>query len=116
MVVVPSELRVFGSRTGRPSAAGRLGSFLSQAEPKNIESMHITYSGALAEGKTDLVRNAAIAGLLAQSEHVNRINAATIAQERGIRILEEKHESRRGGASNVLSITLHDGSHRHFTA
>ena len=90
--------------------AGRLGSFLSQAEPKNIESMHITYSGALAEGKTDLVRNAAIAGLLAQSEHVNRINAATIAQERGIRILEEKHESRRGGASNVLSITLHDGA------
>ena len=90
--------------------AGRLGNFLSQAEPKNIESIHITYSGALAEGKTDLVRNAAIAGLLAQSEHVNRINAATIAQERGIRIHEEKHESRRGGASNVLSITLHDAS------
>jgi D-3-phosphoglycerate dehydrogenase / 2-oxoglutarate reductase len=90
--------------------AGRLGNFLSQAEPKNIESIHITYSGALAEGKTDLVRNAAVAGLLAQSEHVNRINAATVAQERGIRIHEEKHESRRGGASNVLSITLHDAT------
>ena len=90
--------------------AERLGSFLLQAEPRNIESIHITYSGALAEGKTDLVRNAAIAGLLAHSEHVNRINAATVAQERGIRILEEKHESRRGGASNVLSITLHDAS------
>ena len=74
------------------------------------ESIHLTYSGALAEGKTDLLRNAAIAGLLAQSEHVNRINAATVAQERGIRIHEEKHESRRGGVSNVLSITLHDGS------
>jgi len=90
--------------------AGRLGNFLSQAAPRNIESIHITYSGAIAEGKTDLLRNAAIAGLLAQSEHVNRINAAAIAQERGIRIHEEKHESRRGGASNVLSITLHDAA------
>jgi len=90
--------------------AGRLGNFLSQAAPRNIESIHLTYSGALAEGKTDLLRNAAIAGLLAQSEHVNRINAAAVAQERGIRIHEEKHESRRGGVSNVLSITLHDAN------
>jgi len=90
--------------------AGRLGSFLSQAAPRNIESIHLTYAGALAEGKTDLIRNAAIAGLLSQSEHVNRINAATIAQERGIRIHEEKKESVRGGAANVLSITLHDAA------
>jgi len=90
--------------------AGRLGSFLSQAAPRNIESIHLTYAGSLAEGKTDLVRNAAIAGLLSQSEHVNRINAATIAQERGIRIQETKHESIRGGAASVLSITLHDAT------
>jgi D-3-phosphoglycerate dehydrogenase len=90
--------------------AGRLGSFLSQAAPRNIESIHLTYAGALAEGKTDLVRNAAIAGLLSQSEHVNRINAATIAQERGIRIQEQKHETIRGGAASVLSITLHDAA------
>jgi D-3-phosphoglycerate dehydrogenase len=87
--------------------AGRLGSFVSQAEPRNFESILITYSGALAEGKTELVRNAVLAGLLAQSEHVNRINAFALAQERGIRIQESKHESRRGGASNVLSVTLH---------
>jgi D-3-phosphoglycerate dehydrogenase / 2-oxoglutarate reductase len=90
--------------------AGRLGSFLSQAAPRNIESIHLTYAGALAEGKTDLIRNAAIAGLLSQSEHVNRINAATIAQERGIRIQEQKHETIRGGAASVLSITLHDSA------
>ena len=54
--------------------------------------------------------NAAIAGLLSQSEHVNRINAATIAQERGIRIHEQKHESIRGGAASVLSITVHDAA------
>ncbi len=90
--------------------AGRLGSFLGQAAPRNIESINITYSGALAEGKTDLLRNAAIAGLLAQTEHVNRINAFSIAQERGIRLVEEKHESRRGGVSNVLTIAIYDSA------
>jgi D-3-phosphoglycerate dehydrogenase / 2-oxoglutarate reductase len=90
--------------------AGRLGNFLSQATPRNIEGIHLTYSGALGEGKTDLLRNAAIAGLLSQSEHINRINAFAVAEERGIRVHEEKHESRRGGASNVLSITLHYAS------
>ena len=89
---------------------GRLGSFLSQAAPRNIESIHLTYAGALSEGKTELVRNAAIAGLLSHSESVNRINAATIAAERGIRIVEEKIDTPRAGASSVLSITLHDAA------
>jgi D-3-phosphoglycerate dehydrogenase len=53
------------------------------------------------------VRNAAIAGLLAQSEDVNRINAAAVADERGIRIHEEKLQSQRGSATSVFGITLH---------
>jgi D-3-phosphoglycerate dehydrogenase len=61
----------------------------------------------LAEAKTELVRNAAIAGLLQGSENVNLINAAAVAQERGIRLHEEKQESHRGGAATVLTIELH---------
>jgi D-3-phosphoglycerate dehydrogenase len=38
---------------------------------------------------------------------VNRINAAAVAGERGIRIHEEKEESHRGGAASVLTIELH---------
>ena len=53
------------------------------------------------------MRNAAIAGLLQGSENVNRINAAAIAQERGIRVHEEKTESHRGGSASVLQIELH---------
>jgi D-3-phosphoglycerate dehydrogenase len=87
--------------------AGRLGSFLAQTGKAGIESIHLTYGGALAEAKTELVRNAAIAGLLQGSEHVNRINAAAVAQERGIRIHEEKQEDHRGGATSTLGITLH---------
>jgi D-3-phosphoglycerate dehydrogenase len=87
--------------------AGRLGSFLAQAGKGGIESIALVYGGALAEAKTELIRNAAIAGLLQGSENVNRINAAAVAAERGIRVHEEKEESHRGGAATVLTIVLH---------
>jgi D-3-phosphoglycerate dehydrogenase / 2-oxoglutarate reductase len=87
--------------------AGRLGAFLAQAGKGGIESIALIYGGALAEVKTELIRNAAIAGLLQGSENVNRINAAAIAAERGIRVHEEKQESHRGGAASVLTIVLH---------
>jgi D-3-phosphoglycerate dehydrogenase len=87
--------------------AGRLGSFLAQTGTGGIEAIHFTYGGALAEAKTDLVRNAAIEGLLLGSENVNRINAAAVALERGIRVHEEKTESHRGGSASVFQIELH---------
>jgi D-3-phosphoglycerate dehydrogenase len=91
--------------------AGRLGSFLAQAGKgggkSGIDAIHIVYGGALTEAKTDLVRNAAIAGLLQGSENVNRINAAAVAAERGIRVHEQKEESHRGGAATVLTLVLH---------
>jgi D-3-phosphoglycerate dehydrogenase len=87
--------------------AGRLGSFLAQAGKHGIEAIDLVYGGTLADAKIDLVRNAAIEGLLAGSENVNRINAASVAGERGIRIHEVKEESHRGGATTVLTIKLH---------
>jgi D-3-phosphoglycerate dehydrogenase len=87
--------------------AGRLGAFLGQAGKCGIESIDLVYGGTLAEAKTELVRNAAIAGVLQGSENVNRINAAAVAQERGIRIHEEKAETHRGGAASVLTLELH---------
>ncbi|MGA2654148.1 MAG: phosphoglycerate dehydrogenase [Terracidiphilus sp.] len=87
--------------------AGRLGSFLAQAGKGGIEAIDLTYGGSLAEAKTELIRNAAIAGLLQGSENVNRINAAAVAQERGIRVHEEKQESHRGGAASVITVELH---------
>jgi D-3-phosphoglycerate dehydrogenase len=85
--------------------AGRLGAFLSATADGNVESIAIVYRGRLAQGKTDLVRNAAIEGVLAHSENVNRINAAAVAEERGIRLHESKVEN--GGAASGMSVTLH---------
>jgi D-3-phosphoglycerate dehydrogenase len=87
--------------------AGRLGSFLAQTGKGGTEAIHLVYGGSLAEAKVELVRNAAIAGLLQGSENVNRINASAVAEERGIRVHEDRQESARGGATTVLTIELH---------
>ena len=89
--------------------ASRLGHFLSHATPGQLENIQITYSGRIAQGKTDLIRNAAIAGIFADTDgdSINRINAASVAQERGIRIQEDKKEFVIGGSGSVLKLTLH---------
>src|SRR5271156_974043 len=90
--------------------ADRLGSFLVQFPEGSLESVHLSYNGRIAEAKTDLIRNSAIEGILGHAEGVNRINAASVAQERGIRIFEEKKPTASGGAGNVLKITIHTHS------
>ncbi len=91
--------------------AERLGRFLSHATPGNLENIQITYTGRIASGKTDLIRNAAIAGIFSgtdgENTTANRINAAAIAQERGIRIQEDKKEFTTGGVGSVLKLVLH---------
>ncbi|HEY6446774.1 MAG TPA: phosphoglycerate dehydrogenase [Acidobacteriaceae bacterium] len=87
--------------------AQRLGTFLAQFPKGAIDSIQIKYNGRLGELKTDLIRNSAIAGVLAHLEQVNRINAASVAAERGIRLHEEKKEATQGGAGSVLKLSLH---------
>lgn len=93
--------------------AERLGHFLSHATPGNLENIQITYTGRIATGKTDLIRNAAIAGIFngtdgeGEGATANRINAAAIAHERGIRIQEDKKEFTTGGVGSVLKLVLH---------
>ena len=89
--------------------AARLGTFLSHAVPGHLESVAITYTGRIAQAKTELIRNAAIAGIFADTEGsngVNRINAAAIAAERGIRIQEDRKEFVPGGSGSVLRLSL----------
>ena len=90
--------------------AERLGVFLSHATPGNLETIQLTYAGRIAQRKTELIRNAAICGIFGDSEVVNRINAAAIAQERGIRIQEDKKEFTTGGSGSTLKIVLHSSN------
>ncbi len=91
--------------------AERLGRFLAHAMGTeglgNVESLTFNMNGRLAQMKTDLIRNAAIAGLLQASEGVNRINASSAAAERGIRLQENKREHIPGGTGATMRIIAH---------
>ena len=95
--------------------AARLGQLLSHAGGSgsadtalgHIESISLTYNGRLAQLKTDMIRNAAIAGVLHGADGVNRINAFAAAGERGIRVQEDKREHISGGTGATLRLSLH---------
>ncbi len=92
--------------------ADRLGQLLGHAVGSaetggNIESITLTYNGRLAQLKTDMIRNAAIAGVLHGADAINRINASAAATERGIRIQEDKREHIAGGTGATLRLVIH---------
>src|SRR5882724_2242082 len=96
--------------------AERLGAFLAQVSEGTLEEISLRYSGHIAEWKTELIRNAAIKGILNQhlQEKANLVNAAAIASARGLRIHESRKPKSSGGADNVLSIQLNTSQEKHI--
>ena len=97
--------------------AERMGSFLAQVSEGSLEEISIRYSGHIAEWKTELIRNGTVKGILNQAleEKANLVNAATIADERGLRVLEShKAKASTGGAGSVLSIFLKTSTEEHM--
>ena len=95
----------------------RLGALLAQISDGSFEEISLRYSGHIAEWKTELIRNAAIKGVLNQAleEKANLVNAAAIASSRGLRIHESrKPKSSTGGAGSVLSVLLKTGKEEHL--
>ncbi|MGE0406622.1 MAG: phosphoglycerate dehydrogenase [Candidatus Korobacteraceae bacterium] len=96
--------------------AERLGSFLGQTTGEGLKDIAIQYTGSIADWNTTLLRNAAVMGILnvTLAEPANLVNAASVADSRGIRVRESgKKAHTGGGAANVLTISLHtaDGEH-----
>ena len=99
----------------------RLGTFLAQSGEGGVEEMCLSYSGEIAEWKTALIRNAAVAGALNQLAHAheraNLVNAASAAEERGIRVSERKKPADSGAAAaSVLRMTFKSGTQENTVA
>ena len=91
--------------------AEKLGAFLANVVPASgsIQEISIRYAGRIADWNTELIRNAAIQGVLNQriAERANVVNAAAIAQERGIHIHEgKKPEAASSSSGDVISVLL----------
>jgi D-3-phosphoglycerate dehydrogenase / 2-oxoglutarate reductase len=97
--------------------AERMGAFLAQISAGSIEEISLRYSGHIAEWKTELIRNAAIKGILNQTleEKANLVNAASLADLRGLRVQEaHKAKASTGGAGSVLSIFVKSSTEEHM--
>jgi D-3-phosphoglycerate dehydrogenase len=97
--------------------AERMGAFLAQISEGSIEEISLRYSGHIAEWKTELIRNGAIKGILNQAleERANLVNAASLAEARGLRIHEaHKAKASTGGAGSVLSLYLKSSKAEHM--
>jgi len=89
--------------------AERLGAFLAQIGGSSLEEISLSYTGHITEWKTELIRNAAIKGILnvVVEEKANLVNAASLASARGLAVREErKPKASTGGAGSVLSISI----------
>ena len=89
----------------------RLGLFLAQIAGGAATEVLIRYSGKLAGMNTNLVRNSILKGLLnpVLAEKANIVNAAAIAEERGIRI--EETRSQRTHFIDSIRVILKTSEH-----
>jgi D-3-phosphoglycerate dehydrogenase / 2-oxoglutarate reductase len=87
------------------SLAERMGLFLAQLTDTSVQEICIEYSGRIAEWKTALLRNAAVAGVLKGSagESANLVNAKALAAERQIQVSESKQPA---NGANLLAVEL----------
>ncbi|HYA97419.1 MAG TPA: phosphoglycerate dehydrogenase [Methylomirabilota bacterium] len=111
--------------------AERLGSLVSQAAAVRPARIRIRYAGDVAAAGTHMLRSAVLTGLLnaVLDEKVNLVNAAAVADARGLVVLEETRR-REHGFPNTIEVAalaepdspdkgfsaegtvLHDGSPR----
>lgn len=82
--------------------AERLGLFLSHIATGNPKTVRLHYFGRIGESNTQLLRNAALAGVLNRSLAVkaNVVNAMQISNERGFSV-EERREPRQGAMDSI---------------
>jgi len=85
--------------------AERLGLFSVQLDPGHLERVDVRVAGAIAEGDTELLARAVLAGLLrpVMAGPVNLVNARLVARERGLEVVVER-EDETGGYKSLLTL------------
>lgn len=87
----------------------KLGAFLVQIAGGPLEEVRISYDGGVSNLNTHLVKSAVLAGVLGRTlseEEVNLVNAASLAESRGLEVTEVR-SANRATASNSLGVALH---------
>ncbi len=99
----PEQYKVIGPYIELAERLGKFASFVATGNPSEVK---VTYRGRIAELNTKLLRNSALAGVLARGLHqrANLVNAMQLAAQRHLTI-NEAHQ-RRGGSTDSIRIEI----------
>jgi D-3-phosphoglycerate dehydrogenase len=91
--IAREDVEVLGPYLPLCRSLGRIAIALAIAEGGSVDRVQTDFFGRLAERDTRLLTTEALLGLLAghTEEEVNAVNAPSLAEERGIRVVETKH-------------------------
>jgi D-3-phosphoglycerate dehydrogenase len=106
--ITPDQYRVLAPYV---TLADHLGNFAAHLASANPRTVRITYCGKIADSNTNLLRNAALAGVLARSTNrrANVVNALGIAEKRGWNV-EERHDKRSVHTDSIrIEVETEDG-------
>jgi len=92
--------------------AERLGQFAAQTATGRLKRIKITYSGDFSETNANLIRNAALAGVLNRflEEKANLINAGSVAKERDFGVSQTRRGRTHFSDSVGVMIETEDGT------
>jgi D-3-phosphoglycerate dehydrogenase len=95
--VSAEDLEVLGPYLPLCNALGAIGIALAVAEGGSVDRIQTDFFGRLAERDTRLLAIEVLRGAISghTEEEVNAVNAPTMAEERGIRVVEAKHSTAR---------------------
>ncbi|WP_321475688.1 phosphoglycerate dehydrogenase [uncultured Paludibaculum sp.] len=98
--VTPEQYKAIGGSITLAERLGKFAAYVSEGHPKGVR---VTYFGRIAEMNTNLVRNAALAGVLSRglSNRVNLVNSMQVAAQRNLTV-SESHQPRSVGEDSVL--------------
>ena len=85
----------------------RLGTFVAQMNEHRVTAVGLEYYGEIAQGKTAMIRNAILAGVFKPmlSTGITMVNAASVAAERGIQVVES-HSTQTRNYTSLISVKL----------
>jgi D-3-phosphoglycerate dehydrogenase / 2-oxoglutarate reductase len=107
--VAAEDLEVLGPFVPLSRALGRLA--MALAEGSSVDRVEVECLGRIAERDVRPLATAVLRGLLERTEeHVNDVNAPSIAQERGI-VVEETRRREARDFADLVRVTVHAGEH-----
>jgi D-3-phosphoglycerate dehydrogenase len=109
--IPPEDFAVMGPFLPLCRSLGRIGTALALASGGSVDRVAIDFFGRLAERDTRLLTLEVLLGALRgdSGEEPNAVNAPSLAEERGIRIVEAKHSASRD-YTDLIRVEVTAGS------